>query len=224
MNEFVQRQFPISKWTTSPSESRLDKHFNVPYMLQACSLKIEWTGFICDHLRLNEENKTLQVYFLKLCAYDHLNGSGSSLGGKPILPKQMLLETIWTLNLLFPNGDQTTAFLKQENRTFHIDAVPVTRRPRDLNDYVYWRERLFLLRRLYMAEPENFREFWYKRQGYGTRFQVITTILFGFLLAVIFGVISSVTAIISTKATLKSLDVAREALELQKKVPVCPCS
>lgn len=75
-----------------------------------------------------------------------------------------------------------------------------------------------------MAEPENFREFWHKRQGYGTRFQVITTILFGFLLAVVFGVISSVTAIISTKATLKSLDVAREALELQKKVPVCSCS
>ena len=201
-------------------------------MAKACSLKVEWTEFICDHLYLDEETKTLQVYYLKLCAYNHMNGSGGCLNNSPLLPKQMLQETIWTLNLLFPHrDDQTIAFLESEKQTFNADAISDQRRPRDLNDYMYWRERLFHLHRMYAAEPETFTELWYKHQGYGTRFQILATILFGFLLATILGVISSVTAIISTRATLKGLAiseeglrVAQKAFDLQKQVPICPCS
>ena len=58
------------------------------------------------------------------------------------------------------------------------------------------------------------KEYVYKKVGFEGRFTFISTIVFGFVLAVVFGVISSVTAILSTKATL-------QALALQKTQPNC---
>jgi hypothetical protein len=139
LKTFITQQFPMNpSWRVSPSESRLDKHFTVAYMTRACSLKIEWTEFMSDHLYLNEEDKTLHVYPFKLCAFNHLKGSGASLACGPILPQGMLQETIWTLNLLFPHEDDSTnVLLKKEGQTFHYNVVPDNRKPRDLNDYEY---------------------------------------------------------------------------------------
>jgi hypothetical protein len=230
--DFVSDQFPNrSGWKIDPSECRFGRYFTATYLSQACDLKIEWTDFISDHLLLNDDRTTLQVYHFKLCVFNHFKKSGSSLKRGAILPERMLQETIWSLNLLFPDDKPTNKFLRDRNMTFLYDAVPDNRRPQDLNDYIYLRERLFHLRQLYEAEPENFWQLWFKRQGYGTRFQILATIGLGFLLALFLGIISSVTAIISTRATLKGLvvseeglRVAQEALSLQKQVPICPCS
>ena len=228
--QFVARQFP-SKCPTplDASESRLDRQFTAVYMSRACDLKVEWTSCIADHLRFDFKRNAVRIYHFKICLIDHMNASGTSLSDSliagPLLPKDLLEETIWSLNLLFPPDDKDTDnFLQEQGKTFHNDGPSEARPPLDLNEYSHWRERLVELRRIYMAEPENFTQFLHKRQSYDKKLNTMLTIFFGFLLATVFGVISSVTAIISTRATLKGLTVAKQALELQQQVPICPCS
>lgn len=134
-----------------------------------------------------------------------------------MIPKDVLHETIWSLNLLFPFDDlQTDQYLEKFGMTFHNDNTAIDLRPLDLNDYRHWRERLAALREVYMKKPENLKQMFSKDQSFAERFQFWGTILAGFVLAVVFGTISSVTAIVSTIATVRGLDVSRESLRLAR--------
>lgn len=158
-----------------------------------------------------------------------MNGSGSSLStfghGQSIYPKSVLQEVLWSLNQLFPADDKHTQnLLNGSNKTFNKDGPFNRHRPADLNEYRHFRERLLELRRVSKAEPENLIELIHKRQSFDKRFQLIFAVVVGFVLATIFGVIASVTAIISMKAALRGLQIAQRAYDLQKQVPICPCS
>lgn len=172
----------------------------------------------------------MRIYELKQCAFDHMNGFGTSLTtssghGQSIYPARVLQELIWSLNQLFPLDDRHTQhLLSGSNKTFNRDGPLDRHRPTDLNEYHYFREKLLELRRISKAEPENFKEMIHKRQSYDTKIQVILTIVLGFILATIFGFIASVTAIISAKAAIQGLHVAQRAYDMQKQVPICPCS
>ena len=165
-----------------------------------------------------------------------MNKAGTSLCDSEsswcILPIDLLRETVCTLNLLFPLNDvPTEELLIKEGRTFHNEVLTLTERPLELRDYPYWRGRLEELLRVAARDPESLQEFLYKKQAYEKMLQVYFGVFFGFILAIVFGCISSVTAVISTRAALRGLDISREALEvaqqalvLQGKVPVCPCA
>ena len=137
--------------------------------------------------------------------------------GSKIYSKELIQETIWTINLLFPRNDkETRKFLTRHKRDFNNDPPYVERRPLNLNDYVFWRDRLSELRQIYAAQPRNLRAALMDNRSTLQLYTLWTAVII-FLLTVVFGVISSVTAIISTRATLRALNIAAQALQLQIK-------
>lgn len=235
--DFVAHQFPLQNLTPIAStESKLDQGFTAAYLIRACSVRIDWTTCIADHLRYDEKERVLRIYEFRQCVFDHLRGSGTSLStfahGQPIYPIAVLNEIIWSLNQFFPADDKPTRhFLHQSSKTFNMDGPFDLHRPVDLNEYRYLREKLRELHQVYRAEPENFAQWYYKRQSYDKKLQVVGTIVLGFILATFFGAVASVTAIISARAAVQGLAIAKEGLEvaqqayeMQKKTPICPCS
>ena len=237
LTTFIAQQFHSHNLhQVDPVDSRLDQRFTATYLNRACSVRIEWTTCIADHLRYDEGEKCLRIYGFKQCLSDHLHGLGTSLSGTepgtPILPHQLLREVLWSLNQLFPLEDkQTRNFLSACGRTFNKDGPLDNHRPTHLSEYHHLRARLSELQHIYDAEPENFAQLIRKRQSYENKVQLILTILLGFVLAMVFGVIGSATAIISTRATLQGLELSQKALvlaqqafALQQQAPICPCA
>ena len=134
---------------------------------------------------------------------------------RPIFPPQLLRETIWSLNLLFPTNDRNTVdFLIRKGMDSHNDPPYTSHTPFDLNEFEYWRRRLYQLRQIYTAQPQSFRIALVDKRN-TLQLYTFWTALIIFFLTIFFGVISSVTAIISTKATLQSVEIAAQALQLQ---------
>jgi len=92
--------------------------------------------------------------------------STANVGRTPIIPKDVLRETIWTIEMLFPIKDNYdkkpflgSRYPPEEARKHiygdkidHMDESP----PDDLYRYHFWRERLLELYEEYNAPPPNF--------------------------------------------------------------------
>ena len=134
---------------------------------------------------------------------------------RPIFPPQLLRETIWSLNLLFPTNDRNTAnFLTRHGMNFHKDPPYTSHTPFDLNEYEHWRRRLYQLRQIYTAQPQSFRIALMDKRNTLQLYTFWTASII-FCLTIFFGVISSATAIISTRAALQSVEITDQALQLQ---------
>lgn len=220
-----------------PSDSvEINQHLTIAYMSLACGIRVEWTSCLGAHLFYDKKRKTLQLYQHRMCLVNHFEKEGSSLRGENdetwrILPPRLLEETIWTLKLLLPPNDGSTVdFLQKQGVRIHYSGFHNA--PLDLNQYRYWHDRLADFYKLHDQEPETWKEMWYRDKP-EKRMQIVqfcSTVVLAFILAIIFGLISSITAILSTKAALKSVSISEkalliteEALELQKQVPICPC-
>ena len=222
----IASQFPKPA-TSAATNKRFMPRFTAAYMSRTRGLQIQWTACLADHLRVDPMSRTVRIYHFKRCLSDQQANRGS-INGKAgsILPTELLQETVWTLNLLFPaNDEQTITFLKKchPSKTFCFDTCVDDRRPLELDTYCYWRQRLEDVLEIYDQGPSTLRQY-ISYQKPQERINLIVVVLLGFILALTFGLISSITAIISTRATLQALEVARETYLLQAMVPICPCS
>lgn len=68
--DFIKDTFPPAKSSLSARESRLNPFFTVANMVKICGLKIQWTPYLDDHLRLDHksgEHPVLWVFSFKPC-------------------------------------------------------------------------------------------------------------------------------------------------------------
>jgi preprotein translocase subunit SecG len=135
----------------------------------------------------------------------------------PVYPEDVLRDAIRTLNLLFPQDDTTRAFLQSsKGKDFYDDPPLGMSRELNLNRYTYWRDELHELNQLFLKREQT--SLWQAlrdKENSLQRWTLIGVIIFN-IITIIFGIISSVTAGFSTRASIQSLDIAREALALQK--------
>ena len=131
----------------------------------------------------------------------------------------MLQETIWSLNLLFPpNEKETDKFLQRLDHDFH-DHPPFTRSADvvDLTKYTYWHERLSRLRHIFATKPRNFRKALVDDRDTLQLYTLWTAVII-FLLTIVFGLITSVTALIQTRVALQTL-----RLQTEQSAQLQPC-
>jgi hypothetical protein len=156
--------FPRSRYKLTSDESRLHPQFTAAFMVRVCSLKIDWTDNLADHLYLDRQNNTLLVFPLKACLAAILSntdwkarklarsarGQGMSLS----LPRTVLHETIMSLNLLFPHWDHASnALLELHKQNFHRHEPYDGPRTLNLMEFDHWRDRLLELKDVVFTSP-----------------------------------------------------------------------
>jgi len=70
LEDFIKDTFPSAKSSLSARESRLNPFFTAANMVKICGLKIQWTPYLDDHLRLDHqsgEHPVLWVFSFKRC-------------------------------------------------------------------------------------------------------------------------------------------------------------
>lgn len=115
------------------------------------------------------------------------------------------------MNLLFPSRDtKTQKSLKKKGYTFGMEGPVDYAGPLYLSDFHFWRDRLSTLYTEFCSPPPSM------TQLFNDRRNVLQWYTFWFAVAIlaltiIFGVISSVTACLSTRYTYEALLLARDA-------------
>jgi len=156
LSALIDKQFKKSSvGLNSNIKSRIDPAITAAYLVNVCGMKIRWTNILSDHLRFNRKSQILAVYKHKIYLLNHLK----SEDGCPI-PKEVLEETLDTLNLLFPFGHSSTKkLLYRENLSGFYGLGSYNRdRELDLTRYKYWREELCELIEASNEPPRSWRQ------------------------------------------------------------------
>jgi hypothetical protein len=204
LTNLLSRTFPKSRWEIDAKTSRLSPSFNAAFMVNVCGLKIEWTDCLADHLRLDRRVNALRVFSYKIVVSAHLDTYrfGSDPDDISALPERLLCETIWSLNLLFPQWDpQTNTLLKRHGQTFQ-QAGPYEGPPTlNLVEFQYWRDRLSELHDVvYLSPPVSWAQLWRDRRN-PQQFWTFWLALVILLLTLV----STVTGIVQAWASVKAL-------------------
>jgi hypothetical protein len=135
--------------------SKIDPNFTAAYLANTCGMKLYWTDNIASHLCFDLKRQVLTVYRHKICLVNHLN-----VGGDVPIPKDILAETLDTLNLLFPFGDLPTKqlLIKEGQRPFYGLGNCNRSRQLDIEQYAYYREELEHLIDSFSKPPRTWRQ------------------------------------------------------------------
>jgi len=128
-----------------------------------------------------------------------------------LIPTTVIDETILSLRLLFPDWDpQTSKFLHKMNQAGLVEEHAYPDRLY-LSDFHFWRDRLSEICFEYQSPPSKWRQIWADRRN---RLQWYTfwLAIAIFVLTVVFGLISSVAAVLQTIYAYQSLKLARDAV------------
>lgn len=144
-----------AKGLHSKSGDRVDSLFTAAYLVSRCGLKISWTNYLTDHLRLDPSRRVLLVFRHK--SYLHLQCNRTSQG--PV-SQEVFSEALDTLNLLFPFGNKPTEelLLKHGEREFYDFGSCSRRRVLGLGRYGYWRKELEALLEVFESPPRTWKQ------------------------------------------------------------------
>jgi hypothetical protein len=171
----------------------IDHSFTYEKIRKYRQVQIVWTNNLMDHLKLEgpQGQRALWVYQHRICLENHLvcvhNGS------KRIIKKEVLMEAIRTLNLLFPYGDPRTAILLAKHGRENLYTPPYWKagQAQSLSDFKYWNSHLAQLLNLYQGPPESKWQYFRDRRNFGQWASLWAAVFLVILLTVVFGVVSS---------------------------------
>jgi hypothetical protein len=138
-----------------------------------------------------------------------------------VIPDAVIDEYFKTINLLFPSWDlKTQKLLRKCGQTFGMEVPTIYPGPVYLSDLYFWRDRMATLYTEFCSPSPSMTQLFHDRRDVMKWF---TFWWFGVLivgLTIIFGVIASITACLSTIYTYQALLLAREAAT---SVQTCTC-
>jgi hypothetical protein len=205
VQDLVTSAFPTSRWNIEAKDSRLHPSFTATFMVNICGLKLEWTDCLADHLRLDRRVNALRVFSYKEVLQAHLQMHNVAKAGQPCdspFPERLLMETIWSLNLLFPQWDpDTSKLLKKHSQSFQR-AGPYSCAPTlNLVEFQYWRDRLSELHDVvFLSPPASWAQLWRDRRN-PQQFWTFWLALIILLLTLV----STITGIVQAWASVKAL-------------------
>jgi hypothetical protein len=182
-------------------QSHIEPGFNIMNLRKICRIQVQWTQNLKDHLRLDRSSRTLHIYPHKVCLINHLEWSN-------LFPKDFLLETIRTLELLFPFGDRSTElWLEQKNQPFHrTSSSYMQARASRFEEFSYWKPQLLELYHAYQQPPTSVLQMWHDRRN---PMQWYT-----FWLAALIAVLSIVFGSLGTYIGFKQIELAEKSIEI----------
>lgn len=183
-----------------------DALFTVARLRHICRLKIRWTWNLIDHLKLKGRagHRTLSIYQYKTCLVNNSRSNQSIIG------RDILTETLRTLELMFPLGDpDTEVLLNKEGISMHsIRADGDGDRPRSMDEFNYWRARLEEIQKVFDSPPETFAQAMLDIRN-PNQWATIWVSIFGiFILTLLFGALATIYAVKQYKIAQKSYDLS----------------
>ena len=218
LTEAFKLWLPKCHSTSRQDKSRIAFELAVVSLRKLRGVTILWTPNLKDHLEYQEKAGTLQIFSHKICLQSHWeleqqeikqHGLMPSTGEKKtesIFPEGSLDETIRTLDLLFPFGDdRTKEYLEHEGQLFYGLSLPRHSQSvsADLNDFRYWQDRLTVLYDVLDRPPSRFCGMWTDRRN---RMQWWT-----FWLAVFFSPLTLVFGVAGLILGFKQLRLSQKA-------------
>ena len=172
--------FPKCLVPSREDKSCVASELTVVNLRKLRGVDVLWTPNLKDHLEYQEKTGTLQIFAHKICLQSHweleqqeikqqelTRGSGQQERDS-IFPDGLLDETIRTLDLLFPFGDdRTKKYLEDEGQVFYGLNLPRHSQfvSADLNNFDYWRDRLTVLYDVLDQPPSRFPGMWTDRRN-----------------------------------------------------------
>lgn len=196
LDDFINTCFPISEW--GPRISQWPFSLNAYNLERVGGFELVWTDHLADHLYLNEDLGTINVYH----HVQALRGLLNAKAPDQALPDRLLLETLQTLSLLIPraNRDCKIWFEKvytkyAENIDHGAGDVEMLHWARSPEKYKYWGQRLITIKMAYDAsEPKNLGQWWHDRRRRVEWYTFWVAVLVVFL-TIVFGLIQSITGV-----------------------------
>ena len=204
---------------TASDENELSGYRNLAFTAASLNkrsgIRFFWTDNLTDHLYFDKQRRTLTVYQHKICLLNHRKDPRS-----PIL-QAVLLETIDTLNLLFPVGHESTRELLRREDKMSLLGLGHCDRPHlvDLEDYRVWKAQLADLVEVFNEPPRNLSQLLSDNRNV----KDLTNIWIGLLVLVLtvvtlaFGTISSVYGIKQYELSLAQACLMQDAAKLLPK-------
>lgn len=151
-----QKSLPVVAY----QRGQIEPVFNIMALRKICRVQVQWAHNLKDHLRFDHSTRRLYVYPHKVCLLHHLEWS-------EVFPRDFLLDTIRTLDLLFPYGDKSTEnWLESENQPFHrTSSSYMQARASKFEEFRYWRPQLLELYDIYQRPPVSILQMWHDRRN-----------------------------------------------------------
>lgn len=181
--------------------NRIESAFNIMTLRKICRIKVHWTQNLKDHLRFDHSTRTLYIYPHKVCLLNHFEWC-------KVYPKDFRLETIRTLDLLFPYGDRSTEmWLEESNQPFHrTSSSYMQARASNFEEFRYWRRQLVELYHVFQQPPTTVRQMWHDRRN---PMQWYT-----FWLAALIAILSIVFGSLGTYIGFKQIQLAERSIQI----------
>ena len=204
LHNLVAATFPkCGKGLSLPAfdQNHIDPAFNIMTLRKICRVKVQWTHNLKDHLRFDHSTWTVYIFPHKVCLLNHFEWCN-------VYPKDFLLETMRTLDLLFPYGDSSTeTWLEENNQPFHRTSTSYMQsRASDLAEFRYWRQRLMELYHVFRQPPTTVYRLWHDRRN---PMQWYT-----FWLAVLIAVLSIVFGSLGTYIGFRQIQLAEQSIQI----------
>ncbi|KAF6236671.1 hypothetical protein HO173_004962 [Letharia columbiana] len=184
---------------------KLPQAFTAAHLEQIGGIKVEWTSNLADHLLLKDDDTKLMLFHQVSILQLHKKSPTT------LLPKVLVDETIRSISLLIPPVlGEPNPWFQQQRKKWLIDAQSgvchrLNSSERQIEKFVYWRERLVLLKRTFDdAEPRNISQLWWDDRKKTQWFTFWVAVLV-FIMTVFFGVVQSVAGIVQAWASVQSL-------------------
>jgi hypothetical protein len=187
---FLRNRTPLS----GNLEIVMDPRFTAAHLVKVCNIKLNWTDNLADHLRFDKKYRVLTMYKHKICLVNHYESEGIA-----IIPQDILLEALDTLNLLFPFSDESTReLLLKEKQPFWSLGNCKRERELDLSKYSYWGDQLTELHRVFHEPPHNWWQLLIDRRDKKEYVTLMIAIL-AFILALFSLILGAISAVYAVK-------------------------
>ncbi|KAH6672957.1 hypothetical protein B0J14DRAFT_654684 [Halenospora varia] len=186
---------------------KFEKLFNARNLERVGGIKIRWTSNLADHLRMREDDRTVELFHYVSFLDLHKNS---------IFPLCLIKETINTLALLLPEHDrhlkqwfekeqlriQKRGLLRLDPRARQCGQLKASERK--IEKFRYYHDRLVILKQVFdEAEPSNIKQWWHDRRKKVQWYTFwVAVLILG--LTVVFGIIQSVEGAMQVNLAMKA--------------------
>ena len=175
LTEAFKLWFPKCLAPSRKDKASVASELTVVNLRKLRGVDVLWTPNLKDHLEYQEKTGTLQIFSHKICLQSHWELEQQEIKQRPgqkktdsIFPDGLLDETIRTLDLLFPFGDdRTKKYLEDDGQVFYGLSLPRHSQfvSADLSDFQYWRDRLAVLYDVLDRPPSRIPGMWTDRRN-----------------------------------------------------------